>query len=125
MLGISYVTTIYFLLGLAIAKGFDALFGEFNPENYNKKDADKVSLFWVGADLVLHIILLAIVFYVMRNIVERIPFPLEGVGGYQHRRLKEIGGGPVMEFVSILFQRNLKEKGRYFADRVFSRTHRA
>jgi hypothetical protein len=118
MLGISYVTVLYFFLGLGVAKGFDALYGEFNKHDYEETGKNR-SLVWLTADILFHIVLLAVVFYTLRNIVERIPFPLDGLGGYQHHRLKELEGGPVLEFVGLFFQRNLKKKSYYFMKRVF------
>lgn len=120
MLGISYVTVLYFFLGLGIAKAFDKLYGEFDKSRY-ENDGAKESLVWLAADILFHIVLLAMVFYLMRNVVERIPFPLEGLGGYQHHRLKELEGGPILEFVGLFFQRNLKKKTTYFMDRVFGK----
>lgn len=114
---IGYVTGIYFLLGLVIAKSFDWIYGEFDKKKYAPEVEN--STFWLGVDIFLHIFFLAIIFYVLRNFVERIPYPLEGFGGYQHSRLKELEGGPVLEFVGIFFQRNLKKKSEYFIERMF------
>ena len=114
--GIAYVTIIYFFIGIGVARVFDLVYGTFRKEDYMKNG--QVRKWYLTADLILHIAIYAIVFYVLRNVVERIPFPLEGFGGYQHHRLKELEGGPVMEFVGLLFQKNLKEKVGYFMETV-------
>ncbi len=119
--GIAYVTVLYFVFGLMIAKGFDALYGKFDKGKYSK-DTRNESIFRLVLDILSHIVFLAVVLYVLRNIVERIPFPLEGVGGYQHRRLKELYSGPVMDFVSLFFQQNLTKKVNYFMELVFHKT---
>jgi hypothetical protein len=116
--GIAYVTLLYFVFGLMIAKGFDTLYGTFDKNKY-KSDSANESLFWLVLDIVSHIVFLAVVLYILRNIVERIPFPLEGVGGYKHRRLKELSSGPVMDVVSLFFQQNLTKKIQYFMKLVF------
>jgi hypothetical protein len=61
---------------------------------------------------------LGIIAYVLRNLVKLIPFPLDGVAGFHHERLKELDGGEVMALVLILFQRNLIDKVLYFVKRV-------
>ncbi len=118
--GIAYVTTIYFFVGMLVAKGFDFVYGDFRKEDYIKDG--KVRKIYLTFQLILHIIVYSIVFYILRNVVERIPFPLEGLGGYEHHRLKELEGGPVMEFVGLLFQKNLKEKVALFMSDVVGHT---
>ena len=116
--GIAYVTVLYFSFGLMIAKGFDTLYGTFDKKKYENNTRNE-SIAWLVLDILSHIVFLAVVLYVLRNIVERIPFPLEGLGGYRHRRLKELYSGPVMDFVSLFFQQNLTKKIKYFMKLVF------
>ena len=120
LLGISYVTVLYFFLGLGVAKAFDAIYGEFDKSKY-EESGKNMPIALLAADILLHVVFLAVVFYGLRNVVERIPFPLEGFGGYQHKRLKELEGGPILEFVGLFFQRNLKKKSNYFIQRVFGK----
>jgi len=54
----------------------------------------------------------------LRNLVNLIPFPLNGVAGFDHSRLKELEGGEVLAVVLILFQRNLVDKVTYFVNKV-------
>ena len=110
LIDIGYVTVIYFVLGLFAAKAFDKVYDEFDPEAY--KDAP----FWglIGS-IILHIFALGIVAYALRNIVEYIPYPLDGVVGFRHNRLKELEGGVVLGVILILFQNNLIEKVKFFA----------
>ena len=51
-----------------------------------------------------------IIVYILRNIVEKIPFPLDGVAGYEHKRVSEIKGGVLIAFAVITFQPNFKNK---------------
>jgi hypothetical protein len=122
MSGIAYVTIIYFFVGILIARIFDAVYGKFDEADF-KRDG-KINTLKLTLDLLVHISLYAILFYILRNVVERIPFPLEGFGGYQHHRLKELEGGPIMEIVGLLFQKNLKEKVILFMKEVLGETIR-
>lgn len=114
LLDIGLVAVYFFVLGIAVAKIFDYVYGDFNEEHYEQHS--KVRLFF---EIVLHLFILGVVAYLLRNIVERIPFPLDGVAGFDHGRLKELEGGHVMAIVMIFFQKNLRDKIAYFVKSVF------
>ena len=111
---IGLTTTYFFVVGLVFAKLFDIVYGEFKEEDYKKISKPVLLL-----DILFHLFLIGIAAYVLRNIVGLIPFPLEGVAGFQHKRLKELSGGTVLAMVLLFFQRNLREKITYFANSVF------
>ena len=111
---IGLVTIYFFFLGIAFAKVFDYVYGKFVEEDYKKTSRLRLFL-----EIIVHIFLIGIVAYFLRNIVEFIPFPLEGVGGFQHHRLKEIEGGHIMAIVMVLFQKSLHDKINYFMSEVF------
>lgn len=113
MLDIGLVTAYFFTIGVVFAKIFDKVYGKFDPEKY-KKDSPLMIFF----EIVFHLFMIGVVAYLLRNIVEAIPFPFEGAFGFEHDRLKELEGGVVLHTVLILFQRNLHDKIVYFADRV-------
>jgi hypothetical protein len=48
--------------------------------------------------------------YILRNIIELIPFPLHGYYGYDHYKVREIRGGVLISFAIVTFQPNLKAK---------------
>lgn len=114
LLDIGLVSVYFFVIGIAVAKVFDYVYGDFHKEKYKKHS--KLRLFF---EIVLHLFLLGVVAYLLRNIVERIPFPLDGVAGFDHELLKELEGGHMMAVVMILFQKNLQDKIVYFVKSVF------
>jgi hypothetical protein len=115
LLDIGLVTIYFFVLGLAAAKGFDAIMGEFKEERL-----DKVPIWRLFLEIIAQLFALGIIAYILRNVVKLIPFPLDGVAGFHHERLKELDGGEVMALVLILFQRNLIDKVLYFVKRVLA-----
>jgi hypothetical protein len=115
LLDIGLVTVYFFVLGLAAAKAFDGVMGDFDEENYQK-----ISMLQLFVEIVLQLFALGVISYVLRNIVRLIPFPLDGVAGFHHNRLKELDGGEVMALVLILFQHNLINKVLYFVKRVLN-----
>jgi len=115
LLDIGLVTVYFFVLGLAAAKAFDGVMGDFDEKNYQK-----ISMLQLFVEIVLQLFALGVISYVLRNIVRLIPFPLDGVAGFHHDRLKELDGGEVMALVLILFQHNLIDKVLYFVKRVLN-----
>ena len=111
LLDIGYVTFLFFMFGLAFAKGFDLMYGDFDKTKYKKESKLKLFL-----EIILHVFAIGVVAYILRNVVELIPFPLDGVAGFRHSLLKELEGGHVMTIVLILFQKNLEEKVRFFGE---------
>lgn len=113
LIDIGLVTVYFFIFSLAVAKAFDFAYGDFSQEKYDKRST--LQLF---AEVSFHLFAIGIVSYMLRNLVGAIPFPLEGVAGFQHKRLKELGGGSALAILLILFQKNLRNKLTYFANRV-------
>ena len=112
---IGLVTVYYFVFGILFAKAFDSVYGKFRKDEYDKKNK-----FVIFLEIILHLFLMGIVAYALRNIVAAIPFPLEGVAGFQHTRLKELQGGAVLSIVLVFFQKNLMNKIKYFLRRVLN-----
>lgn len=105
LMDIGLVTLYFFAFGLIFAKLFDAVYGRFERDSYKNK-----STFALFGEIVIHVFLIGVVAYVMRNVVEMIPSPVDGIAGFQHSRLKELEGGHILIVATILFQKNLQEK---------------
>ena len=111
---IGLITVYYFIVGFIISVLIDKYLGKFNPDEYKN-----VSTLRIIGEISLHLFILGIIIYILRNVFERVPFPLEGFGGYRHLLLKELQGGIVLSFVLLLFQENLTDKINYLRHRLF------
>jgi hypothetical protein len=100
-----YIVFIYFILGISLAKLSDIIFGKYNKEEEKKK-----SIIRLAAEIMLMIWTNIIIFYVARNVVQMIPSPFHGVAGFDHFRLKELGGSAILGATYVYFQTNLKSK---------------
>jgi len=69
------------------------------------------------AECIGHIYLCGIVVYFTRNVVERVPFPLDGVAGFVHGKVKELTNAAVFTFVFMYYQKNLRDKLIYLGGR--------
>jgi hypothetical protein len=113
ILDIAYVSVIYATIIITFSVLFDYMIGAVDE----KKEVEK-NIALVILECWLHICLIAITAYIVRNIVERIPFPLDGVQGFIHSKVKELGGGPIYGFLLFFYSRNLRRKIELLIDRI-------
>ena len=113
VLDIGFVTFIYFSLGMFFAKAFDNLYGPFKERKEKKKSFIKRFLEIVGM-----MWLSGIIIYIVRNTVELIPFPFDGLFGFNHLQLKELTNAGVFTFIFLYFQSHLRSKLVFFYDNL-------
>jgi hypothetical protein len=116
ILDIGLTTTYFFIVGLAAAKVCDHI-AAFLFGNESKIDWETYPLIPFTINVIGHLFFIGVLAYVLRNMVHLIPFPFDGVAGFQHERLKELNGGAVLLFMIFLFQKNLTTKMHAYASR--------
>jgi hypothetical protein len=112
VIDIGYIAVIYFTLAFFISGSIDKWLGKFEAKA-------RKSTLRLAAEVILHIWCIGVIVYIVRNIVERIPFPLNGIRGFEHRRVKELSNAAVFTFVMLFFQKHLRHKLEYLYERVF------
>jgi hypothetical protein len=113
IIDIAYVASIYLTLGAVLSISIDRQLGKFDP-----KEADDKSTAQLYGEILLHFACIGILMYIVRNIVEWIPFPFNGVYGYDHMRLNELRNAGLFGVIFFLFQNNMREKLIYLSKRV-------
>jgi len=113
IIDIAYVAAIYLTLGAVLSITIDRQLGKFD-----KEEADEKSTAQLYGEVLLHFASIGILMYIVRNVVEWIPFPLNGVFGYDHMRLNELRNAGLFGVIFFLFQTNLREKLVYLSKRV-------
>ena len=117
IIDIAYVTIIYVTITILFSVYLDKLIGKFN-----KKDTDKKSTVRIIAEIYGNFAIIAISGYIIRNVVELFPFPLDGAYGFDHKKIKELGGGLIAGFAIFFYQKNLRDKIDYlFNERIFGK----
>jgi uncharacterized membrane protein HdeD (DUF308 family) len=114
------LSAYYVVAALLISAGIDAVIGKFDKHVDEQKST--VRLF---VEAILYVFVLLIIFYIVRNIIERIPFPFEGWFGFQHSRVKERTGDVIFVFILFYFQNYFTEKLDFLHSRMmthFTRT---
>jgi uncharacterized membrane protein len=115
ILDIGYITTVYFLLAFFLSSYIDKKLGAFD-----EKAADKKKTITLIIECIIHVYLIGVLVYVVRNLMEFLPFPLDGYQGFIHLKVKELTNATVFVFIFLIFQYNLRGKLNYIRKRVFS-----
>jgi hypothetical protein len=110
IIDIAYISCLYFFAGYYCAQILDKLiikiFGKFD---INKKYSKNKILF----EIFFNVALSSIVSYICRNILQLIPFPLNGLYGFDHMKIKEVSNGVMISAFMIIFQNELQLKLSY------------
>ena len=116
IIDIVYVSIIYFIMAYFCAGLMDSYFVRlFGNEN---KEKHKYRL--IG-ECLIQVIIIAVISYLVRNLVSMVPFPLDGMYGFKHKWLKELSeSGGFFSVFFIIFQYNLQEKLIFLSKRDFS-----
>ena len=113
ILDIGFITAIYLTFGIVLAKLCDLVLGEFDEEKENQK-----TLWQVLIELFFYLWFIGVVVYVVRNIVQWIPFPFHGVYGYDHFRVKELINAVIFFVTFLQFQKYYQKKITYVFTRL-------
>jgi hypothetical protein len=107
MLDIGILTVLYFTFGYIFSWLINKIYYNFDPNTAPIK-------FLVFLEVCAQIFVIGILVYIIRNLIGLIPFPLEGIYGYQHSRVRELtSGGIAITFGLFYAQENIKEKLNY------------
>ena len=101
VLDVGFVASLCFLFAFFFSRALDKLFGE--PDKSKSRGRRLV-------EVTLQFGIIGVVVYLARSIIKKIPFPLDGVRGYDHRALAELRSLPLMVFIFMFFQSNLQKK---------------
>jgi hypothetical protein len=114
------LTSIYFFV-FALASSVALNFLTEFYDAYTRKDkVAKKSLLRLSFEVVANIFFIAFTFWIIRNAVERIPFPLEGYGRYAHAKLSLPTTLVLTSVTMLFFQTTLMDKVRDLNTRLFA-----
>jgi hypothetical protein len=112
---ISYFLVLAFIFSYTIATYIDNFFDYIYGNNYDSKSINILYL-----EVLSQIIGLAIMSYFIRNIIHLIPFPFEGVYGFQYLKVKEVTTPSTVTLFIFIFQYKYQEKLSYIKDRTIT-----
>ena len=110
IISIMYISILYAVIGLILTCGIDKFLFYSNTIKTDDKSIMEMSLFKVVFTTVLVIGLLGIISYIGRNIIQMIPFPLEGMNGFEYMRVKEVASGSLLTVILFAFSDTIFKK---------------
>ncbi len=121
--GMMYVSVIQVVIGIVMSKMINKMVPPIKKKvetvNDVKKEVSDESMNELVFYSFINLSLLVFANYLMRNIIERIPFPLEGVFGYKHDKLKERYGMIISGFILMYYQDAFRERITLIFKNVF------
>ena len=111
------LTGVYFLAGaMVISTVTNMIFGDYVSRKYNS-----MSIVELSFNVAAHSAAVVMAAYLLRNLIEMIPFPLDGKAGYVHGRIKELQGGVILMLALTATQQSLIDKIRLLYQRMVRR----
>jgi len=110
---IGFITTLYIVLGVILAIICDKYFSKFD-----KYEEEKKPIWQIILEIILYAWFIGIVVYFVRNLVPLIPFPLTGVYGFEHLKVKEVTSASAFLITFIYLQENYQDKLKYLRSKI-------
>jgi hypothetical protein len=115
LLDLGYIGTGHFLVGFSLARALDNSFGAFNADAEKEKSTTIVIV-----EVILLLWMNAIILYIVKNLMELVPSPFNGLGGFEHGRVKELKSAPLLAFALLYYQSGLQDKLKALYNRFAS-----
>lgn len=106
LLAIAYVTLIHVVVALFVSRLIDRIIPDIEIDKTTNTEPRVRSI----SLIILNIIMITISAYFIRNIVEKIPFPLDGVHDFKYGRLKERTNIVISSFLLMYYQTKLRQR---------------
>ena len=108
IIDIGYVTAIYLVLGLYFATFVDSYF------ILNEQKESMKSHWQILFEIIYFSWMIGILSYGVRNIVPIIPFPLDGIYGFNHKLVKEVLSDSAFLFSFLYFNKFYQKKLKFY-----------
>ena len=111
LLDLAYIAVIYCFIAVILSIITKKLANYF-PEQYNY---DK-SILTVVIEIIAYVWYIAVIVYIVRNIVERIPSPFNNMFGFSHIKMKELHSAGMFSIIFVHLQEDFIDKIKYLRD---------
>jgi len=117
IIAIAFVTVVYSFGGLLLTAGADRyLINDFYDRT--DEDLDKKSTSRHLGETTAILALFGVLAYIGRNVLQLIPFPLEGVYGFKYMNVKEVTSGSLILWILINYSPVLTNKIKIIRKRL-------
>ena len=111
LLDLAYIAVIYCFLAVILSIITQKIAGYF-PEQYNYEK----SLLKLVIEIIAYVWYIAVIVYIVRNIVERIPSPFNNMFGFSHIKMKELHSAGMFSIIFVHLQEDFIDKIKYLRD---------
>jgi hypothetical protein len=105
VIDIAYIFSFYAASGFFLSLLLEKIFPKYKESDYSDKSTGKIIL-----TICLQFATIGVVVYITKNLFELIPFPLNGIYGYEHKKVKELKEALPLIYTIIYFQYSLRDK---------------
>ena len=112
ILDISYIFSFYAAAGFFLSIFLDKILPKFDEKIYVNKSTSSIII-----NICIQFAIIGIIVYIVKNLFEIIPFPLNGIYGYEHKKVKELKDALPLIYTIIYFQYSLRDKLLFVAKR--------
>lgn len=107
LLAIVYFSLFYFIIGFIASLGLNKL---VSKEEDNEKEVPEDNILRLLVESIVIFSVVSLIFYFLRKVIKHIPFPLEGISGFQTKKLKELNGVALLAPIFMTYQVNFVSK---------------
>ncbi len=116
VLAIMYITVLYVIFGVYITYlldeyGYHDIF--VNSENDNSD-----SIFVLIFELSIMFGILAVIAFIGRNLIQLIPFPFDGIFGFDYESVREVTSGAILFIIMVNFSAMIQTKITNLQDKL-------
>jgi hypothetical protein len=112
LLDIGYAAAVYFMVALLCVKLLNWRVPADDLERNKKKATVTLCL-----EIVLKVWFIGVLAYVVRNLFELVPWPFQGVYGYDHLKVKEVTNSAIFVAFMVVFDASLQNKVKVIKER--------
>ena len=105
ILDIAYIFSFYAASGFFLIILLEKIFTKYSEEKYKKYSSAKLLI-----EICLQFAAIGIIVYIVKNLFELVPFPFDGIYGYEHIKVKELTNAMPLIYTILYFQESLKDK---------------
>jgi magnesium-transporting ATPase (P-type) len=113
IINLGFIVILYLLLAFFFSKLIDKIEEPDNLEIIKKKP-----IYMLILEIILFFWIVSIILYIVWNITPMIPFPLDGIMGYDHLKVKELHLASLFTFILFFLQKNYKLKLDYVYSKI-------
>lgn len=110
IVAIVYVSIIYILFGLAITYQLDKYVFYYVGNEFTIEYVEQTPLYILVSNMTITFCVISIIVYLVRNVVQIIPFPLNKYASFDYHEIREVYTGSLLIIIMIAFSQTLEKQ---------------